>query len=813
MMFLSLFSFLFLPFFPGLQHPAHGSYTFTMSFFINAAPVAVHWHDDGQPVYAVAMQPSQSQFGRAPRVATAGGDNNVRIWNIQYEHEHKSLPAVQYLATLRKHTQAVNAVRFLPRGDQLASAGDDGLLVVWKRSDRLLREFGHDDDEATELWVVMLLHATQLEIYDVCWLPDGRYVATGAMDNITAIYDAETGRRVCELADHLHYVQGVAWDPLNEYLATQGADRTVHVYRLRESGDEVGLAPTRFFRAFRADVPVGRIQGERIEGKSGAEGTETEEKIAKNVKIERNAKTEDASSQGDANGPSLVEKQTETVETSTGSGEAGNGETSTKDSNTSGSTAGTFTAGTTGHVDVPRSPAAITENTSAAAIDSSALLSTSPSVPMSPPASTHIRPMAPSPRRSHEPLAAVAASPDSTLRRMRRMAHLYHPETLQSFFRRLAFSPDGALLVTPLGVFRDSDDDPCLHTVYIYTRAGLNHPPVCHVPGLPKAAVAVAFSPVLYESGEAQRDTDREGTEKDGETTTEQGPKPAPVFLLPYKMVFAVATHDAVYIYDTESLQPLAALCNLHYLTVTDLCWDWDGEHILVSSAEGFCSVISFGQGVFGKRYHKTSEGKELPKQQQSSKTDGNTEQSGGDPITTISSSKVTKGSIGTIAGSNIIRSSIATANDPNPDIIMDAAAITNIPAVTTTPGASAPNAETTGMRAFGSEVKLAPFPAQAQSGVCSISGHESADSNSGNCANSSHDVTNSGSHNIAESIAGGGAPTLTNAGSPTSVTPAVLSMFVAPPTDPTAHSGTSGTSDSSRPKKRRIAPTVVLPE
>lgn len=50
---------------------------------------------------------------------------------------------------------------------------------------------------------------------------------------------------------------------------------------------------------------------------------------------------------------------------------------------------------------------------------------------------------------------------------------LYHDETLVTFFRRLTFSPDGSLLLTPAGLnFRNiqSERD---HCVYVYTRASL----------------------------------------------------------------------------------------------------------------------------------------------------------------------------------------------------------------------------------------------------------------------------------------------------------------------------------------------------
>ncbi|KAJ7085403.1 hypothetical protein B0H15DRAFT_374722 [Mycena belliarum] len=37
---------------------------------------------------------------------------------------------------------------------------------------------------------------------------------------------------------HSHYVQGVAWDPLNEYIAAQSSDRSMHVYRISTSKHE-----------------------------------------------------------------------------------------------------------------------------------------------------------------------------------------------------------------------------------------------------------------------------------------------------------------------------------------------------------------------------------------------------------------------------------------------------------------------------------------------------------------------------------------------------------------------------------------------
>jgi chromatin assembly factor 1 subunit B len=107
---------------------------------------------------------------------------------------------------------------------------------------------------------------------------------------------------------------------------------------------------------------------------------------------------------------------------------------------------------------------------------------------------------------------------------------LYGDESYTNFFRRLTFSPDGGLLLTPAGQFEDpsifpgatkhDDATPTrgrkghpsetstntssgssgpTSSVYIYSRANFTRPPIAQLPGHKKASVAVRFSPVLYE--------------------------------------------------------------------------------------------------------------------------------------------------------------------------------------------------------------------------------------------------------------------------------------------------------------------------
>lgn len=42
---------------------------------------------------------------------------------------------------------------------------------------------------------------------------------------------------------------------------------------------------------------------------------------------------------------------------------------------------------------------------------------------------------------------------------------------------------------------------------------------------------------------------------------------------LPYRMIFAVATEDAVLLYDTQQPRPFAFFTNIHYHQLSDITW------------------------------------------------------------------------------------------------------------------------------------------------------------------------------------------------------------------------------------------------
>ena len=265
----------------------------------------------------------------------------------------------------------------------------------------------------------------------------------------------------------------------------------------------------------------------------------------------------------------------------------------------------------------------------------------------------------PSTRRSASPapsmpLPAVMpnASPIPYANIGMKNSNIYANETLTSFFRRLAFAPDGSLLFTPAGQYTSSkpaaDDtkvtNEVTNTVYIYSRAGLNKPPVAHLPGHKKPSIAVRCSPIVYNHRlpAATKNITLDTSSKDEplaplpepahaatnptsaptpeplrpipeltattsnptspDSAAPPGPKPA--FNLPYRIVYAVATQDTAYVYDTQQTTPLCVVSNLHYATFTDLSWSNDGNTLLISSSDGFASALTFSDGELGTKYH-----------------------------------------------------------------------------------------------------------------------------------------------------------------------------------------------------------------
>ncbi|KID89814.1 WD40/YVTN repeat-like-containing domain protein [Metarhizium guizhouense ARSEF 977] len=546
---------------------------------MKATPLIINWHDQNAPLYSAHFEP-----GGKGRLATAGGDNHVRIWKVESDGPERK---VEYLSTLSKHNQAVNVVRWAPKGETLASAGDDGNVILWVPSELPPSNFGGDTQDDKESWRAKhMCRSSGAEIYDLAWSPDAMHFIIGSMDNIARIYNANSGTLVRQIAEHSHYVQGVTWDPLNEYIATQSSDRSVHIYSLKTKDGQYTLShddkPPRLASHIKADLPPRRI-----------------------------------SSSSPAPPDFGHRAQLSMAESATSVGSP------------IPSAPGTPTS-----IPLPMNPPSVVSHSRRSSFSSRRSVSPAPTLPL--PA---VMPMEASPKPQ---LGTKNAS-------------LYANETLTSFFRRLTFTPDGSLLLTPSGQYQtqhqsEKDSKPTyevINTVYIYTRGGINKPPIAHLPGHKKPSVVVKCSPVYYtlrpsppatthitidtSSAEEQLPSLPEPVSKSSPSaavmepppppasvsseisasqskplsvdTDASTPGPKPAFSLPYRMVYAVATQDSVLLYDTQQKTPICVVSNLHCATFTDLAWSSDGLTLVISSSDGFCSTLSFASGELGEIY------------------------------------------------------------------------------------------------------------------------------------------------------------------------------------------------------------------
>ena len=67
-----------------------------------------------------------------------------------------------------------------------------------------------------------------------------------------------------------------------------------------------------------------------------------------------------------------------------------------------------------------------------------------------------------------------------------------------------------------------------------------------------------------------------------------------------HRCVFAVLTRSTVYVYDTHHKKPLFVSKGLHYAGLTDGTWSDDGQSLLVSSSDGYVTLINFEEGELG---------------------------------------------------------------------------------------------------------------------------------------------------------------------------------------------------------------------
>jgi protein HIRA/HIR1 len=149
------------------------------------------------------------------------------------------------LCTLSAHTgSSVLAVRFSYSGQYIASAGDDGCVCIYARTNAPVPE-----NNSGENWSrIKLCRGHNLDVVDLAWSPDEAYLVSCSLDSATPIIvwkltdlqNTSSKSMICApfkilgQSEHTSTVKGVAFDPAGSYFASSGDDPAVCIWRTHD---------------------------------------------------------------------------------------------------------------------------------------------------------------------------------------------------------------------------------------------------------------------------------------------------------------------------------------------------------------------------------------------------------------------------------------------------------------------------------------------------------------------------------------------------------------------------------------------------
>jgi WD40 repeat protein/Flp pilus assembly protein TadD len=184
-------------------------------------------------------------FPTGDRVASAGGDGKVRLWDPNTAAEVKRFDAGEGLAGLavsadgtrvaaagkdihiydattgrrvavgRGHSAAVYRLNFSRDGKRIVSASADGTARVW--------------DAATGKQLVSFAEHGK-DVLGAEFSPDGKRVVSCGSDNLARLWAAETGKEIRTFQGHTGPLKRATLSPKGDRLATVAADRTVKIW-------------------------------------------------------------------------------------------------------------------------------------------------------------------------------------------------------------------------------------------------------------------------------------------------------------------------------------------------------------------------------------------------------------------------------------------------------------------------------------------------------------------------------------------------------------------------------------------------------
>jgi len=207
---------------------------------MRVATPTVSWHNrervsslDFQPVAYPCQTPNGTKSGYPTRLATAGDDKHVLIWELTIDDSGKVEPMC--LCDLNRHQNSVNVVRWSNHGRLLASGDTDSTIYVWQYEEKEAPPdiFGEEGVETIrrENWSILkCLRGHLQDVVGIAWSPDSNFIFSCSTDGTAIVFNVKKGDKVKILSDHNGWVNGVVWDPKNKHVATIASDRCLRLF-------------------------------------------------------------------------------------------------------------------------------------------------------------------------------------------------------------------------------------------------------------------------------------------------------------------------------------------------------------------------------------------------------------------------------------------------------------------------------------------------------------------------------------------------------------------------------------------------------
>lgn len=179
-----------------------------------------------QQAYAGDMRLIDSSWNKVPypqlkaildRQVPPAGERDLRGFEWWFYANHLAMDYPRRL--IGRHEGGVNAVAIAPAGDRAASAGNDGIIKLWRVADWALVAELSD-------------HAPNC-VNDLAFSPDGRLLASAANDPVIRLWNVARQERLQALEGHGEWSSTVLFSPDGRTLATAGSDKRIVLWDVR----------------------------------------------------------------------------------------------------------------------------------------------------------------------------------------------------------------------------------------------------------------------------------------------------------------------------------------------------------------------------------------------------------------------------------------------------------------------------------------------------------------------------------------------------------------------------------------------------